>query len=196
MFFGKRALLAALWLYAMVIFAHFRLPFGARSQLAFSFLYFLSSYLSSYYYLIQENLRDHRNKMGAKWDFKRKKREKSRKLKRKSLYSPFLKGKKERKYRKSKLIIKFRYIFLTKSLIFSFFLLISYRFLILKKRKNGRKNVIFEHKNIRLCQIYPCFKEEMPILVHSLFIFRKPLCFPMSLLYRFLMFEKKLTGKR
>ena len=91
--------------------------------------------------------------MGAKWDFKRKKREKSRKLKRKSLYSPFLKGKKE------------------------------------------RKNVVSEYKNIELCQIYPYFKEETPILVRSLFIFRKPLCFPMCFLYRFLMFEKKLTGK-
>ena len=78
----------------MVIFAHFRLPFGARSQLAFSFLYFLSSYLFSYYHLIQENLRDHRDERGAKWDFKRKKREKSRKLKRKSLYSPFFKREK------------------------------------------------------------------------------------------------------
>jgi hypothetical protein len=124
--FGKRALLAALWLYAMFIFAHFRLPFGVRSQLAFSFLYFLFSYPSSCYYLIQENLRDHRDESGAKWDFKRKKREISRKLKRKSLYSPLFKGKKERKYRKSKLLTRFRYIFLTNSLIFSFFLLISY----------------------------------------------------------------------
>ena len=98
--FGKRALLAALWLYAMVIFAHFRLPFGARSQLAFSFLYFLSSYSFSYYHLIQENIRDHRDEMGAKWDFKRKKREKSRRLKRKSLYSPFLKREKGKKVSK------------------------------------------------------------------------------------------------
>lgn len=36
-----------------------------------------------------------------------------------------LKGKKERKYRKIKLIVRFRYIFLTNSLIFSLFLLIS-----------------------------------------------------------------------
>jgi hypothetical protein len=78
----------------MVIFAHFRLPFGVRSQLAFLFLYFLSSYLSSYHYLIQENLRDHRGEMGAEWEFKRKKREKLRKLKRKSLYFPFLKREK------------------------------------------------------------------------------------------------------
>jgi hypothetical protein len=80
----------------MVIFAHFRLPFGVRSQLAFSFLYFLSSYSSSYYYLIQENLRDHRDKSGAKWDSKRKKREKSRKIKRKSLYSPLFKREKRK----------------------------------------------------------------------------------------------------
>ena len=52
-----------------------------------------------------------------------------------------------------------------------------------------------EYKNIELCQIYPYFKEETPILVRSLFIFRKPLYFPMSFLYLFLMFEKKLTGK-
>ena len=51
-------------------------------------------------------------------------------------------------------------------------------------------------KNIRSCQIHSYFKEEIPILVRSLFIFRKPLCFPMSFLYYFLMFEKKLTGKR
>ena len=44
--------------------------------------------------------------------------------------------------------------------------------------------------------IQPYFKEKMPILVPSLFIFRKPLCFPMCFLYLFLMFEKKLTGKR
>ena len=113
----------------MVIFAHFRLPFGVRSQLAFSFLYFLSSYLSSYYYLIQENLRDHRDEMGAKWDFKRKKREKSRKLKRKSLYSPFLKGKKERRYQKNKFLTRFRYTFL----------LISYQIPILKKGKRKEK---------------------------------------------------------
>lgn len=35
----------------------------------------------------------------------------------------------------------------------------------------------------------------MPILARSLFIFRKPLCFPMCFLHLFLMFEKKLTGK-
>lgn len=40
---------------------------------------------------MQENLRDHRDNRGAKWDSKRKKREKSRKLERKSLYFPFLK---------------------------------------------------------------------------------------------------------
>ena len=131
----------------MVIFAHFRLPFGARSQLAFSFLYFLSSYSSSYYHLIQKNLRDYRDEKGAKWDFKRKKREKSRKMKRKSLYSPFFKGKKERKYRKSKLLIRFRYIFLTKSLIFSSFLLISYRFPILKK---GKKKEKMSYLNIKI----------------------------------------------
>lgn len=107
------------------------------------------------------------------------------------LYS---KGKKEREYRKSKLIIKFRYIFLTNSLIFNFFLLISYRFPILKKGKKEEK-CRFEYRNIRLCQIHSYFKEKMHILVRSLFIFRKPLCFPMSFLYPFLMFEKKLTGK-
>ena len=108
MIFGKRALLAALWLYAMVIFAHFRLPFGARSQLAFSFLYFLSSYLSSYYRLIQENLRDHRDEKGAKWDSKRKKREKSRKMKRKSLYSPlFKRGKGKESIEKVNLLLNF-----------------------------------------------------------------------------------------
>ena len=123
----------------MVIFAHFRLPFGVRSQLAFSFLYFLSSYSSSYYYLIQENLRDHRDEKGAKWDFKRKKREKSRKIKRKSLYSPFLKREKRKNVSKSELLTRFRYIFLTKSLIFSFFLLISYQFPILKKGKKKEK---------------------------------------------------------
>ena len=59
-------------------------------------------------------------------------------------------------YRKSKLIIKFRYYFLENSFIFSFFLLISYWFPILKKEKR-KKNVVFEHKNIGLCQIYPLF---------------------------------------
>lgn len=126
MIFGKRALLAALWLYAMVIFAHFRLPFGVRSQLAFLFLYFLSSYSSSYYHLIQKNLRNHRNEKGAKWDSKRKKRKKSRKMKRKSLYSPFFKGKIRKKVSKSELLTKFRYYFLTISLICIFFLLTSY----------------------------------------------------------------------
>ena len=70
----------------MVIFAHFRLPFGARSQLAFSFLYFLFSYLSSYHHLIQKNLRDHRDENGAKWDFKRKKRKKNQEKQRESPY--------------------------------------------------------------------------------------------------------------
>ena len=110
------------------------------------------------------------------------------------IFSFLKKGKKERKYRKSKLIVSFQYTFLTNSLIFSFFLLISCRFPILKKEK-GEENVVFEHKNIELCQIYPYFKEETPIFVRSLFIFRKPLCFPMSFLHPFLMFEKKLTGK-
>jgi hypothetical protein len=106
--FGKRALLAALWLYAMVIFAHFRLPFGVRSQLAFLFLYFLSSYSSSYYHLIQENLRDHRDKRGAKWDSKRKKRENSRKVKRKSLYLPlFKRGKKKESIEKVNFLLDF-----------------------------------------------------------------------------------------
>ena len=105
-------------------------PLGFVRSSLFLFLYFLFSYLSSYYYLIQKNLRDHRDEVSAKWDFKRKKREKSRKLKRKSLYSPFFKkGKGERKYRKSKLIIKFQYYFLENSLIFQLlltnFLLIS-----------------------------------------------------------------------
>ena len=123
----------------MVIFAHFRLPFGVRSQLAFLFLYFLSSYSSSYYHLIQENLRDHRDEMGAKWDSKRKKREKSRKLKRKSLYSPLFEREKRKKVSKRELLTRFRYIFLTHSLIFSFFLLTSYRFPILKKGKKEEK---------------------------------------------------------
>lgn len=114
-------------------------PLGFVRSSLFLFLYFLSSYPSSYYYLIQENLRDHRDEMGAKWDFKRKKREKSRKLKRKSLYLPFLKGKKERMYRKSRLLTRFRYYFLENSFIFNFFLLISYQFPILKKEKGKKK---------------------------------------------------------
>lgn len=125
-------------------------PLGFVRSSLFLFLYFLFSYSSSYYYLIQENLRNHRNKRSAKWDSKRKKREKSRKTKRKSLYSPLFKGKRERKYRKRELLTRFRYIFLTNSLIFSFFLLISYRFPILKKEK-GKKNIISEYKNIKSC---------------------------------------------
>ena len=99
---------------------------GSFAARFFFFLYFLSSYLSSHYHLIQENLRDHRDEKGAKWDSKRKKRKISRKLKRKSLYSPFLKGEKGKKVSKSKLIVRFRYIFLPNSLVFSSFLLISY----------------------------------------------------------------------
>lgn len=73
---------------------------GSFAARFFFFLYFLSSYSSSYYYLIQENLRDHRDERGAKWDSKRKKREISRKLKRKSLYSPFFKREKGKKVSK------------------------------------------------------------------------------------------------
>lgn len=69
-------------------------PLGFVRSSLFLFLYFLSSYSSSYYHLIQKNLRDHRDKMGAKWDSKRKKREKSRKLKRKSLLFPLFKREK------------------------------------------------------------------------------------------------------
>lgn len=75
-------------------------PLGFVRSSLFLFLYFLSSYSSSYYYLIQENLRDHRDEMGAKWDFKRKEREKSRKMKRKSLYSPLFKREKGKKVSK------------------------------------------------------------------------------------------------
>lgn len=46
--------------------------------------------------------------MGAKWDSKRKKREKSRKLKRKSLYLPFLKkGKRKESIEKVNLLLNF-----------------------------------------------------------------------------------------
>ena len=145
-------------------------PFGVRSQLAFSFLYFLSSHSSSYYYLIQENPRDHRDKRGAKWDSKRKKREKSRKMKRKSLYLPLFKREKRKKVSKKELLTRFLYYFLENSLIFSFFLLTSYQFPIFKKRKKERKNVVSEYKNIRLCQFYPYFKEKCLFLsILSLF---------------------------
>ena len=100
------------------------------------------------------------------------KREKNQENEEKVLIFSFLKkGKMERKYRKSELIIRFLYYFLENSLIFSLFLLISYRFPILKKkRKKGKKNVVFEYKNIELCQIYLYFKEKCPFLsILSLF---------------------------
>lgn len=68
------------------------------------------------------------------------KREKNqKKMKRKSLYSPLFKRDKRKKVSKNKLIIKFQYIFLTNSLVFNFFLLISCRFPILNKGKLKEK---------------------------------------------------------
>lgn len=67
------------------------------------------------------------------------KREISRKMKRKSLYFPLFKREKGKKVSKSELLTRFRYDFLEDSLIFNFFLLISYRFPILKKEKGKKK---------------------------------------------------------
>ena len=65
-------------------------PLGFVRSSLFLFLYFLSSYPSSYYYLIQENLRDHRDERGAKWDSKRKKEREIKKIKEKILIFSFL----------------------------------------------------------------------------------------------------------
>ena len=91
MIFAKRALLAALWLYAMVIFAHFRLPFGARSQLAFSFPFSYS--ILAFIILLERGFI--RYLRCAEWELERKKgnyREISLKF---LLFFLFLDGRKE-----------------------------------------------------------------------------------------------------
>lgn len=145
-------------------------PLGFVRSSLFLFLYFLSSYSSSYYYLIQENLRDHRDKRGAKWDSKRKKREKSRKLKRKSLLFPLFKREKGKKVSKRELLTRFQYYFLENSLIFSSFLLISCRFPILKKGKKKEKMSYLDTKISDYIKFIPILREKCPFLsVLSLF---------------------------
>ena len=99
------------------------------------------------------------------------KREKNQEKWRESPYILlYLKGKKERKYRKSKLLTRFRYIFLTNSFIFSFLLLISYRFLILKKEK-GKKMSYLNTKISNYVSFIPILRKKCPFLsVLSLFL--------------------------
>ena len=99
------------------------------------------------------------------------KREKNQENEKKVLISSFLKrGKKERTYRKSELIIRFQYIFLTNSLIFSFFLLISYYIQILKKGKRERKMSYLNTKILDYVKFIPILRKKCPFLsVLSLF---------------------------
>ena len=70
-------------------------PLGFVRSSLFLFLYFLFSYSSSYYHLTQNNLRDHRDEKGAKWDSKRKKEKNQEKWKESPYILLCLKGKRK-----------------------------------------------------------------------------------------------------